>query len=181
MIENILVLDTETSGLHPQHGAVCIEVAAILFNVEHRTILQSFSTLLPCKENPVEDINGIKVAATQATIPLSLMRGQLELMVRSSQAIIAHNAEFDIKFIKTLCIPAFDSVPWICTRLNFEWPKPLARRKLLDVCEAMGVPYERAHRAMSDCVFIVDCFNKVDDLRERLEKSLMSIGASNRF
>ncbi len=172
MIENILVIDVETTGLDATRHK-CIEVAAVLFNVPHRAILQQFSTLFPCDENPVEDINGIKPAATQATFSCHYWDVHFMTMVHSAQAIIAHNAQFDKKFIDEFKLNI--SVPWICTKNDFAWPVNLPRKRLQDVCEAMGIAYDRAHRALTDCMFIVDCFNKVEDLESRLENALSKV------
>ena len=65
MIENILILDTETNGLDPSKGAQVIEIGALLFNIHHREVIQSLSTLLYCDNNPVQEINHIDVEWTQ--------------------------------------------------------------------------------------------------------------------
>jgi DNA polymerase III subunit epsilon len=173
MIENVLVIDTETTGLSADKHKI-IEIAGVLYNVQHKTILQQFSTLFPCDENPVEDINGINAEATRS----SYDRMTIDILLRSficySQAIIAHNAQFDKGFFQQLILPEDNhwiTIPWICTKQDFEWPVSLPRKRLQDVCEAMGVKYERAHRALSDCLFIVDCFSKMEDLESRLQKA----------
>ena len=169
MIENILVLDIESTGLDAKKHK-CIEVGAVLFNIPHRTILQQFSTLFPCDENPVEDINNIKPAATQATYSHHYWDVHFMTMVHSSQAIVAHNAQFDKKFIDEFNLNILS--PWICTKNDFEWPVNLPRKRLQDVCEAMGISYDKSHRALADCMFIIDCFGKLDDLESRLQLAL---------
>jgi len=165
MLDNVLIVDTETTGLHPDKGAKVIEIGAILYNIQHKTILQNFSTLFPCEENPVEDINGIKAEATRSAIPLELVNGQLLEMVRHCDVIVAHNAPFDRKFIKTLAIwSEYGNKPWICTKSDFKWPVSLHRTRLQDICEAMGVKYIDAHRALNDCKLIAECFNRIPNL-----------------
>lgn len=168
-MENVLIIDTETTGLHPEKGAQLIEIGAILYNVKHREILQNFSTLLPCSENPVEHINNIKASWTMCRMDKGLS-SILNVMVDSSNAIVAHNAEFDKKFLRlcTSLTAEFWSNTWICTQKQFKWPANLYRHRLEDVCNAMGVPYVNAHRALSDCTFIAKCFSKVENLEERL-------------
>lgn len=171
MIENVLIVDTETTGLEPSKGAKLIEIAAILYNVKHRTILQQFSTLLPCDENPVENINNISAESTRVKMPLTLMVPLLTQMADHAQAWVAHNAQFDKKFIATIePQPAirFTDRKWICTKADFRWPVQLYRTRLEDVCTAMGVAYVDAHRALTDCDFIAKCFTKVADLENRL-------------
>lgn len=171
MIENILILDTETTGLSAEKDKV-IEIAVILYNLQHKSILQSLSTLFPCDENPAEHINGIKAEATKCAMPFAALTARLKSMIQYSQAIVAHNAPFDRAFVKTSSINEFESVPWICTKEDFNWPVKLPRKRLQDICEAMGVQYVGAHRALQDCLFLVDCFNKIEDLHQRFDKAL---------
>lgn len=172
MIENILVIDVETQGLNPKKHKT-IEIGAVLYNIPHRTILQQFATLFPCDENPVENINGIKAAATKATMDRHYWDLHFLTMINSSQAIVAHNAQFDKGFIAEMEINIV--TPWICTKNDFEWPVALPRKRLMDVCEAMGIKYDKAHRALADCLLIIDCFDKIEDLESRLQEALSKV------
>lgn len=181
MIENILILDTETTGLNADKGDKVIELAVILYSLKHKTILQNFSTLFPCESNPVEHINGIKAEATKASIPLDFINAQVKVMAANAGALVAHNAQFDKKFLKTLSIwPDIQHMPWVCTKEDFKWPVQLYRNRLQDVCAAMGVAYADAHRALNDCKLIADCFSKVNDLSTRFEGALLH-GGRNTF
>jgi len=199
MIENVLIIDTETTGLFPAKGDQIIEVAAVLYNVRLKTILQCFSTLLFCETNPAEKINHISPEATQSkyafvnrlcseeiidiwenpashtTIVVEdkpTFNYLLTEMANVAQACVAHNAQFDKGFIKQLkCGEHLLNMKWICTKSNFTWPVPLTRFRLEDICTAMGVPYLHAHRAMSDCLLIAQCFNNVDDLEGAINRS----------
>lgn len=195
MIENILIIDTETTGLSPEKGNEIIEIAAVIFNVKYKTVLQCFSTLLPCQSNPVENINHIKSESTQCEYAfkddrsiiireshetekqitviyeekLNFNRMLMEL-ANFCQICVAHNAEFDMKFIKKLpCGSTLLDKKWICTKKDFKWPVPLDRNRLQDICIAMGVPYLNAHRALADCFLLAQCFEKVEDLQERID------------
>lgn len=169
-MENVLIIDTETTGLEPSKGALCIEIGAMLYNVKHKVVLQNFSTFLPCTENPVENINNIKPEWTQVNKNTHSALHFLKDMAKNAQALVAHNADFDKRFLLTcedLDIE-FHSKRWICTKKDFKWPVQLYRNRLQDVCSAMGVAYADAHRALVDCAFIAACFSKVDDLEQRL-------------
>jgi DNA polymerase-3 subunit epsilon len=172
-MNNILIIDTETTGLEPTKGALILEMGALLFNVEDKVVLQTMSTFLPCIDNPVQYINNIDPIWTQRGQPYSDLLDMINRSAFNADLIIAHNAQFDIKFIKTIYTNFANILtkPWMCTQHDFEWPVPLVRRRLKDVCEAMGVPYVDAHRALADCRFIADCFAKIPDLDRRLEQA----------
>lgn len=173
-IETVLILDTETTGLHPDKGSQMIEVGAILYSAKHKCVLQSFASLFPCVENPVEHVNNIKPEVTQEPMPHKLVLPHLIEMANNAQACVAHNAEFDIKFLDATWpqIPQkWKERKWICTKKDFKWPVPLYRNRLEDICNAMGVPYIDAHRALIDCHFIALCFSKVADLVLRLDQA----------
>jgi len=167
MIENILILDTETTGLDPKKCQV-IEIGAILYNVKHKAVLQTLSFFMPCETNPVEHINHIKAEWTRCNPNTHSALCFLRDMNKNANILVAHNASFDKKFIAT--IPNMEEIlekKWICTKENFTWPVKLNRLRLEDVCNAMGVPYVNAHRALSDCFLLASCFEKVVDLEER--------------
>lgn len=177
-MENILILDTETTGLDPNKGSQIIEIGALLYNVKHRVVLQSLSTLFPCEENPVEDINHISAESTRENYCLSFIPTALMAMADTAQACLAHNAQFDKKFIRLLGVGHhLLSKKWICTKDDFKWPVPLYRTRLEDICTAMGVPYVNAHRALNDCAFLAACLSRVEDLSNRLN----SAGERNNF
>lgn len=173
MINNVLILDTETTGLSPHspHNNKLIEIGALLYNIEYRVVTQTLSGFLPCEINDVEHINHIKAEWTRLCNPDWVLDALCD-MASGADAIVAHNVPFDKMFMETgIAKPHyFWSLPWICTKTDFKWPVPLARNRLQDICEAMGVPYVKAHRSLADCQFIVECFNRVEDLQLRLER-----------
>ena len=171
MIENILIIDTETTGLDPRNGDKIIEIAAVLFNLKYKFVLQNYSTLFPCEINPVEHINHIPVDVTNCNFSLALSDSILIGMGHSAQACVAHNAEFDKKFVSLLaCGQYLLNKKWICTKANFTWPVSLPRLRLEDICNGMKVPYTNAHRALTDCQLLAQCFEKVEDLEDRINR-----------
>jgi len=183
-MENVLIIDTETTGLDPSKGAVCIEIGAMLYSIKQKVILQNFSTFLPCTDNPVEDINNIKAEWTQQKMPTGAGLIFLKYMANEADAFVAHNAAFDKRFLQDnkelyeiVC-----NKKWICTKNDFKWPISLFRNRLQDICVAMGVPYVDAHRALIDCHFIASCFSKVEDLEQRLCAAMKSgFGSGKNF
>lgn len=172
MIENILILDTETTGLDPMKGSKVIEIGALLYNLKHQQVIQTFSTLLRCEENPVQDINHIDPLWTQVHKEELAAIKFLGFMHRQASFIVAHNAQFDKKFMDTIDVdPTFKDKKWICTKNDFRWPVSMFRNRLEDICNAMGVPYVDAHRALADCTLLAKCFDRVNDLEQRMESA----------
>jgi DNA polymerase-3 subunit epsilon len=174
-MQNVLIIDTETTGIDPSKGSLLIEVAAVLYNIPNNIILQQVSTLFPAADNPVEGINGIPAEATLVKMPRLLFVPMLAQMAEHSRAIVAHNASFDKKFLATLDPQPgfhFQQLPWVCTKNDFQWPVMLTRKRLQDVCKAMDVPYEGAHRALGDCHLIAKCFDQLFDLDRRIAAAI---------
>lgn len=168
---NILILDTETTGLEPSKGARLIEIGALLYSVTHQVTLQTFSTFLPTAVNEAEHINHIKPEWTRSGYDIVPAFDMLEGMANMADFIVAHNAAFDKKFMQLAEMSdSFYAKRWICTKENFTWPVRLPRMRLEDICHAMGVSYVGAHRALTDVQFLADCFSKIEDLERRFEK-----------
>jgi DNA polymerase-3 subunit epsilon len=129
--------------------------------------------LLPCDSNPVQNINHISPESTQSNYSLANLDSILMGLVDSAQVCVAHNAEFDKRFISLLSTGQHIlNKPWVCTKANFTWPATLPRLRLEDICNAMRVPYVNAHRALADCLLLAQCFQRVEDLEARFEKAL---------
>lgn len=174
---NILILDTETTGLEPANGSL-IEVGAIYYNVPSRTIMQQVSTLFFCDDNPAYDVNRIPVDAlkqTDSDIAKCTFSAFL-IMLSRCDAVVAHNAKFDRSWIESSANQQISEMSqakkWICTKEDFEWPvRPGTPLNLVHIAVAMGVPVLSAHRALTDCHLLAQCFDKINDLPERLAET----------
>lgn len=167
MINNILVIDTETTGLPEQPDAQIIEVGALLFNIHYRTVTQTLSFFVPCLYNPVEKINNISAEWTQLPQGNKFIEALLS-MVEVADCLVAHNAVFDRYFLmKDVNHKIFSNKQWVCTKNDFPWPRVLPRKRLEDVCRSFKIPYVNAHRALTDCQFLIDCFMQLGDLQQR--------------
>lgn len=174
-MENICIVDSETTGLHPSSSQI-IEVAAVLYNIPTRSILMQASTLLESDSNAAYEINRIDPQALKRLpMPLTpVMISTISLMLLHADALIAHNAEFDKKFFLT--IPAFQDATqnkkWICTRNDVTWPiRKGVLLNLVHICVDLGVPIVNAHRALSDCLLLLNAIECVDDIETFLDKS----------
>lgn len=167
-VNNVVIIDTETTGLSVEKGAKLIEIGAVLYSVKHRTVLQTISTLVPCETNEAQDINGISAEASRLPMVEKPITDLVLLdMVAHADAIVMHNAKFDISFLK-LYYPQLLTKPIICTKDDYRWSKILYRKRLMDICEAYEVEYNEAHRAINDCLLLAACFSHEIGLQQRM-------------
>ena len=171
--ENILILDTETTGLDNENDD-CLEVGSILFNVKSRSVLAQQSFLLPVEINNAEKINNIPAEITRLPQPFSEAIKYFESLVRVSNVIVAHNAEFDKKWFGLKKLPQIEK-PWICSMDDITWPADRqlkTRPSVRDLALAYGVPVWNAHRALTDCIYLAEVFIRCSELEKLLIRAL---------
>ena len=172
-LKNILILDTETTGLDYENDD-CLEVGSILFNVKSRSVLAQQSFLLPVENNNAEKINNIPAEITRLPQPLFEAIKYFESLVEVSDAIVAHNAEFDMKWFGLKKLPQIER-PWICSMDDITWPsdKQLKTRpSVRDLALAYGIPVWNAHRALTDCIYLAEVFKRCVELEKLLIRAL---------
>jgi DNA polymerase-3 subunit epsilon len=168
--EMLLIIDTETTGLSAAEGQ-CIEVGAVLFHVPHRAVLTQVSFLMPCPSNGAEGINGIPAAVTRLEQPWQDALACFRAMVAAADALVAHNAAFDRQWFGLGALPVLTK-PWICSMEDIRWPADRQLRSapsVRDLALAYGVPVWAAHRALTDCIYLAQVFERCSDLEERLQ------------
>ena len=170
---NILILDTETTGLDNKNDD-CLEVGSILFNVKSREVLAQQSFLLPVESNNAEKINNIPAEITRLPQPLLEAISYFESLVKVSDVIVAHNAEFDMKWFGLNRLPQIDK-QWICSMDDISWPADRqlkTRPSVRDLALAYGIPVWNAHRALTDCIYLAEVFKRCTELEKLLIRAL---------
>ncbi len=171
--KNILILDTETTGLDFEKDH-CIEVGAILFNVKNRSVLAQQSFLLPVEINNAESINKISAEITRLPQPWNEAIKYFETLVLASDVIVAHNVEFDKKWFGIEKLPGINK-PWLCSMDDISWPKDRQlknRPSVRDLALAYGVPVWNAHRALTDCIYLSEVLKRCNELEKLLIRGL---------
>ena len=171
--ERLLILDTETTGLQSERHH-CIEIGAVLFHVAERAVLDQVSFLLPCQENPAEPINGISAAVSRTPQPWQAGLHFFEAMLDAADLVVAHNVKFDRAWFGREPLPAITK-PWLCTMEDIRWPSSLRLKptpSVRDLALAYGVPVWAAHRALTDCTYLAQVFERCDDLDSLLQEGL---------
>ncbi len=171
--ETLLILDTETTGLSTLQGQ-CIELGAILFHVPQRAVLTQVSFLMPCAGNAAEGINGIPAVVTRLEQPWQEALVCFRAMVAACDALVAHNVAFDRQWFGLGPLPVLDR-PWICSMEDIRWPSERQLRStpsVRDLALAYGVPVWAAHRALTDCIYLAQVFERCTDLEALLQAAL---------
>ena len=169
----LLILDTETTGLDPetQH---CVEVGAILFDVQSRAVLAQQSFLLPAETNAAEPINRIPAAVTRLPQPWKEGLCWFQNLLDAADVLVAHNAAFDRQWFGRGELPAVTQ-PWLCSMDDMRWPADRqlrSRPSVRDLALAYGVPVWAAHRALTDCIYLAEVFARCEDLEQQLLQGL---------
>jgi len=153
-VNSYAVIDFETTGLSPAHGARPTEIAVVL--VRGDEIVDRFQSLM----NPGVPIPGDIQAFTGITNAMvrkaPSIRNVMTDAVRfaGGHPIVAHNASFDRKFWEreTVAIGGVETSTFICSLLLSRRLFPGApNHKLATLVRALRLPSDgRFHRALAD-------------------------------
>ena len=169
----LLIVDTETTGLDPQLDH-CLEVGVILFDVPSRQVLAQQSFLLPVEANAAEAINHIPASATQLHQPWRQALDYLQSLLEVADVLVAHNAVFDRQWFGRGHLPATDK-RWLCSMEDMRWPADRqlrSRPSVRDLALAYEIPVWAAHRALTDCTYLVEVFRRCDHLEQLIAHGL---------
>jgi DNA polymerase III subunit epsilon len=152
------VLDTETTGVY-QHVDRIIEVALLKITKDGE-VLDSFETLVnPGRDLGPTHLHGITAAEILHAPTFADVADSL-LSALSGSVIVAHNARFDVAFLRSeyarlgIDLP---KMPFLCT-LELASRLGIAKRKLWDCCRAVGVSSISQHSAAGDARATAELF-----------------------
>ena len=148
------VIDVETTGLDPDRHRL-LEIAILLAD-EHGHVLDQWSARFhpdgPVGATHIHRITDADVASAPRFRDRAVTVGQ----VLQDLVVVAHNAEFDIGFLRAeftragLPLPRFTTY---CTLQGSTLYLPqLQRRTLPECCAALGVEHQGAHSALGDAL-----------------------------
>lgn len=162
-MRTLAILDVETDSLDAQTGHL-LEVAVVLFSVEHRAVITSRSWLVDhgLRENAAEAVNGIPPLLLIQGDSMARAESEVERYCLGVDAMMAHNADFDRQWL-----PVLAGHTWIDS-MDLEWPKASASRGLVATALAHGVGVTQAHRAMADCFTLAALLERVAEMKDAI-------------
>jgi DNA polymerase III subunit epsilon len=176
-MSTLLLADSETTGMTDDPKARLIEIGCVWWSIDLGVTLATWSELVEGPSNEAEGVNKIPPAA----LAHGLTRDQALEALRSRAAradlVVCHRVEFDSFFLGDL------GRPYLCSKFWLEWgPDVEPGASLLYTAAGLGVPIVKQHRALTDCLLLADCFERVhakegpDGIRARLQRALRPRG-----
>ncbi len=170
----ILIIDTETTGLNYKKDSI-IEVAAILVDLSDKRIESQCSSLIYAVTNPEsEKITGISQSLLD-TVKLSHYNPfeMISTMIKQSECIVAHNADFDRSFLQFAYGRYFTDTDWICSYKDIHYDLKTENKKLATIAEAYQISSDGAHRALADVTMVANIFFKISDIEDQIKSTLI--------
>lgn len=179
----VLLVDTETTGLDPAKDRV-IEVAAMLFETQCASAIESFACLIKHDSNAAESINRIPVSLLQehGLSPEDVWRRFVQL-AEDAECLIAHRSDFDRAFVVRAigdvqalepgyCDGWSPDQPWVCSKTSLRWPGGRKGDHLAHLALSLGLGVASAHRAATDVDTIARCLARAAELGMDLEAEI---------
>ena len=152
MSEEIFVaIDVETTGLSPIENEL-IEVSAIKYKGAER--IETFSTLIKPKVSIPFRITGITGITNEMVKKSPKVEEVMPKLVEfiGNSPIVAHNANFDYKFIQSYSNNSFSRNKVIDTvAISRKMYPNLPNHKLGTIAKQIGITEDGFHRAEFDC------------------------------
>ena len=153
--KNILVLDTETTGLSPSKGDEILQFSAIDGN--GNTLLNSYIHPEHRKRWPkAQKKNGISYETVKDAPQFSELKDKIQSLIDNADLIISYNGKFDMDFLQTYGIKVDPEIPHIDINKKFRnipRQQPLdgtkLRYQLIDAAKHFGISFN-PHNSLED-------------------------------
>ena len=159
----VVVLDTETTGLHTSLGHRVVEIGAV--RLENGKQVGEFQTMLN-PGRPIEprasEITGIVNADLVDAPEFSAVADDLNTFLDGA-LLVAHNATFDADFMgnEFNLIGRSLENPWLCTLRLARNYFHFGRNGLGHIAAKLNIPMARAHRALNDVIVTAEVFRRM--------------------
>lgn len=157
--KQFIVLDLETSGLDPlKHEIIEIGIISVdTSSTQHKTLNTLIKPTKPITKK-ITQITGItneQLNLEGVSLDEALAQS---LAIIGDRPIVTYNAEFDIAFLES-ALKAPIQNPKVCAlKLARKAFPGLKSYKLSEVCRALKIPHNNAHRALGDARATLDVY-----------------------
>lgn len=170
---NYVVLDLETTGLHPSEGDEVVAIAAVRVVNGRVLTMETFDRLVnPGRSIPATSvaIHGITEEDVKDKPPLAVVLPQFQSFAEDA-VLVAHNAAFDMAFLQRSaegCGLRFDQ-PVLDTLLLSAYLDPDEMDHSLDgIAARLGLKFSQRHSALGDCMVTAAILvRQIERLEER--------------
>jgi DNA polymerase III subunit epsilon len=178
-VNKVLLLDVESTGVDPSINQ-CIEIAVCLFDVKLASPITSYANIMYAPSNDAFHVNGIypELLLEAQPDPDEYIWPFVLSLAQMSDAIIAHNAEFDKQFVPE---DVRSAAPWICSMNDLEFERGKLGSSLLALAAAHKVPIGAAHRAGADVDLLARLLERVAEKHSLEQMFLEGLRPKKRY
>ncbi|MFC4062727.1 exonuclease domain-containing protein [Planomonospora corallina] len=143
-----VVVDVETTGFSPAKGDRICEIALVSLDESGETADEWHSLINPLRNTGASHIHGITDEMVAGAPVIEEVLDEVWQRI-AGRVLVAHNAPFDLRFLKVL--PGSHWVTeTLCTQRLAPEFLPHGKWTLAACCERAGIPLRNAHSALAD-------------------------------
>lgn len=150
--------DVESTGLDPTTGDRVIELAVLILDIKSEKIVYSYEQRFDpkCPIHPkAQAVHGISYSELDGKPLFPTAIPTINKIAKASPVWLAHNAQFDVKFVGAEFGLAHEPLPEIVVldSMDARWATANGKSpSLRELCFALGVDYDpaKAHAALYD-------------------------------
>lgn len=173
MEKEYIVIDIETTGLHPKRDKI-IEIGAIL--VKNSQVVETKEMLIHSGrviEQRLTDLTGLKEEDFKNAPYIQDVIGEWKLFLDQSEILLGHNIAFDYVFVKQAMVNAgfsFEKKGIDTLMIARKYLQDLESRRLGYLCQHYQIKHE-PHRALSDAKATASLYKVLCDNFETQDNS----------
>lgn len=168
---NITVIDTETTGLEPEKGDRIIEIACIRIKNDKidNNFFHTYLNVNKKISKKAYTIHRIKKKFLKDKPKFEDIFEKLDKFIKNS-IIIAHNAKFDLKFLKMeyLKIGIKKRFKFIDTLYIAKKIFPGKKNSLKKISKRLKINYKKMHNALNDAKILAKVYLKLKNKQKQI-------------
>lgn len=152
--QSYAVIDLETTGFSPRLGDRVVEVAVVQLDAEGKIESVWSSLVKPDSKFGGSQVHGITSQELTDAPSFGELIERVDDLIRD-RVLVAHNAEFDLRFLRSeyeIAGQTFPRTPTLCTRRLSKLLEPQQSATLAAVATRLGMTLPIQHRAESDAL-----------------------------